>query len=130
MAAKRRKCWAWVLCVAMMLSMIPVTSWADEGDVAYLDAQDVVQTIPYEAVFLTDTITTWSGLDGGSWYVADGTVSLPQRAEVLGDVHLVLCDDAVLTIDQGIHVTGSNKFDDLWTGERNWAIKGRKGSKR
>lgn len=111
MAAKRRKCWAWVLCVAMMLSMMPVTSWADEGDVAYyLDAQGVVQTIPDEAVFLTDTITTWSGLDGGSWYVADGTVSLPQRVEVQGDVHLVLCDGAVLTIDQGIHVTGNNSL--------------------
>ena len=105
----RRRC-AWVLCIAMVCMTMPAASWADgEGDVAYyLDTQGDRKNIPEDSLLLTADTVAWTGQDGEAWYVADGAVSLPQRVEVQGDVHLVLCDGATLNIDGGIHVTGSN----------------------
>ncbi|MEE0510379.1 MAG: S-layer homology domain-containing protein [Peptococcaceae bacterium] len=111
MAGRWRRGCAWVLCIAMLCMMLPAAGWADEGDVAYyLDTQGCRKNIPENAIPLTADTVAWTGQDGEAWYVANGTVSLPQRVEVQGDVYLVLCDGATLNIDQGIHVTGSNSL--------------------
>ncbi len=44
------------------------------------------------------------------WYVAAGDVSFQNRIEISGDVHLILCDGAVLSVPKGIHLTGSHKL--------------------
>lgn len=107
MAAKRRKCWAWVLCVAMMLSMIPVASWADEGDVAYEYYDngewktDVLKQGDYTEV--TGGFSNWSE----GWYVVPPSAEalvIGNRVSVNGNVHLVLENGSNLDCNLGIHV--------------------------
>ena len=58
-----------------------------------------------EATLIANDTTAWS--DG--WYVASGNVTISQRVEVSGDVHLILEDECSLTITGGIHLpTGSS----------------------
>lgn len=42
------------------------------------------------------------------WYVARGNVTFDKRVRVQGYVDLILCDDAELTMQKGIHLTGLN----------------------
>lgn len=107
MAAKRRKCWAWVLCVAMMLSMIPVTSWADEGDVVYEYYDNgewktgVLKQGEYTEV--TGGFSKWSE----GWYVVPPSAEalvIGNRVSVSGNVHLVLENGSNLDCNLGIHV--------------------------
>ena len=57
-----------------------------------------------EYVLFTDSTTE---LEDG-WYVVSGTVTVPQRISVSGDVSIILCDDAQLTGGAGIELTEGN----------------------
>lgn len=55
-----------------------------------------------------DTIQ-WGSNDGQEhWYVTSGDVTINSRITVTGDVHLILKDGCKLTVNGGIHLTGSN----------------------
>ncbi len=52
------------------------------------------------------SMTAWS--DG--WYVVNGAVTIGDRVTVSGGVHLILADNASLTVNGGINVAESNSF--------------------
>lgn len=59
---------------------------------------------------VTSGSTEWSGSTTGGWYVATGTTQISSRVTVSGDVHLILADDASLTIDGGINVPANSSL--------------------
>jgi hypothetical protein len=78
--------------------------------VPYLDAANSAQTVS-SAADLTPAMTAWDDLGPDSgWYLASGTVTIPTRVTVTGTVHLILEDDASLTVSQGIAVTATNSL--------------------
>ena len=52
------------------------------------------------------SMTAWS--DG--WYVVNGAVTIDNRVTVSGEVHLILADNASLTVNRGINVAERNSF--------------------
>lgn len=59
---------------------------------------------------VTSRSAEWSGSTTGGWYVATGTTQISSRVTVSGDVHLILADDASLTIDGGINVPANSSL--------------------
>lgn len=108
MARKWRKCLAWVLCVAMMLSLMPVTSWADEGDVVYEYYDNgewktgVLKQGEYTEIDSASECQKWES----GWYVVSntGVVKNGIRTHVVGDVHLVLLNNCELNCWKGIQL--------------------------
>lgn len=60
--------------------------------VTYMNADGTTDS--HEAIALDETMTT---LDEG-WYVADGTLNYSQTLTLSGDVHLILKDNAVMSV--------------------------------
>ena len=73
--------------------------------VEYLDEKGQEQTC-FSAIEVKDSDTAWTG----GWYVAGGTVTLPQRLTVSGSVHLILLDGCDLTVEGGIDVADGNSL--------------------
>lgn len=99
-----------LLCMAMLLSLLPVTALADGGSddvtpVVYLDVDRQQGTCEEYTLVAADT-TAWPA----GWYVVTGTVILTGRVQVSGSVHLILTDGAVLTAEKGISVTAGNSL--------------------
>ena len=80
---------------------------------SYVDVEGAVQG---EALFLplTASSTSWnvSGLHCG-WYAVTNDLAIPSRVTVSGDVNLILCDGATLTIPKGIEVADGNSLT-IW----------------
>ena len=53
-----------------------------------------------------DSPTDWQA----GWYVVDGSVTLPNRVTVNGEVHLILADNCTLTASKGITVNDGNSL--------------------
>ena len=78
-------------------------------DTYYLDTNNETQN--KRANLVTTSSTTWTGNDPDSgWYVVTGSVTIGQRVNVNGDVHLILADGCSLTVNGGINVTGGNSL--------------------
>ena len=52
------------------------------------------------------SMTTWNG----GWYVVNSNVTIDDRVTVSGEVHLILADNASLTVNGGINVAEGNSF--------------------
>ena len=76
-----------------------------ENGVSYLDENGSKQTADNVTVVESST-TAWN--DG--WYVVNGVVTIGSRVTVSGEVHLILADNARLTVNDGINVTEGNSF--------------------
>lgn len=75
-----------------------VGAWADGTKYDYVDAD--AQPCSHEATVLTGS-TDPTTLDAG-WYVATGNVTYTGQLQFSsGDVHLILCNNATLTINSG-----------------------------
>ncbi len=77
------------------------------SNVIYLDETGKQQTCP-TATVVTAGDTGWTGTEAPGWYVVTGTVEIPQRVIVTGDVRLILANNASLTVNGGIRVAGGN----------------------
>jgi len=53
---------------------------------------------------VTASDTNWGTTETTTWYVATGDITIDHTVTVLGDVHLILCDGAKLTVTE----TGDN----------------------
>ena len=62
---------------------------------------------------ITDSTAAMNG-SRCQWYAAAGNVLNDQRIEVTGDVNLILCDDAELSLPNGLHVPGGASLT-VWT---------------
>jgi LPXTG-motif cell wall-anchored protein len=98
-----------LLCAALVLTLLPITVWADSGycyidengDTAFTGSTTVTQ-------ISGDTAALTSG-----WYVVKGTVSRTGTITVSGDVHLILADGASLEVtgdgnNAGVNVSGGD----------------------
>ncbi len=75
------------------------------ADVQYLNSGGEVQTCTSANSVETDTKTLSEG-----WYVVENTITVTERIQVQGEVHLILADDCVLTAQQGISVCSGNSL--------------------
>ena len=74
----------------------------------YLDETGGKQTCQ-NATVVTAGDTAWTASAGApGWYVVTGTVEIPRRVTVTGDVRLILADGASLTVNGGIDVAEGN----------------------
>ena len=76
-----------------------------ENNVSYLDENGSKQTADNVTVVESST-TAWNG----GWYVVNGVVTIGSRVTVSGEVHLILADNASLTVNDGINVAEGNSF--------------------
>ena len=88
----RKRLGSIALCMAMLLSLLPVTALADGGSdsvtpVVYKTADGEQGTCQEYTPVAADT-TAW----GSGWYVVTGTVTLDDRVEVSDSVNLSLAD--------------------------------------
>ena len=68
-------------------------------DISYVDANGAAKESK-SCVLVTSDISRWEN----GWYAVTEDVTLIERIEVVGEVNLILCDDAALTAAKGIHV--------------------------
>ncbi len=84
-----------------------ITVTDEQESVSYLDASGAAQACATYTILSADSSITW----GSGWYVAEaGTLTIGSRVTVSGDVHLILCDNAALTVTGGINVAGNNSL--------------------
>lgn len=108
----------------MVLTLLPSVALAAESgsnsesstvkNVTYLDADGVEQTVAAAAA-PTDVneggmIHTWGNSGKTSWYYVDGTAKIDSYLTVIGNVNLILCDGANLTVDRGIRIDRNKRL--------------------
>ena len=86
-------------------SVTVMATFRQFSTIPYLDADGVEQTCELYTLVKADT-ADWST----GWYAVAGEVALAGPAAVSGDVHLILCDGAVLTASAGISVNEGNEL--------------------
>ena len=115
----KRKVLSLAMIAALCLTMLPTAGWAANDPVAYIDFdENGVQKIESREKYslVTENNTEWNASDeNNGWYVVSGEVTIgkkeaPQRVTVSGDVHLILANDAKLTVNGGISVNAGNSL--------------------
>lgn len=115
----KRKVLSLAMIAALCLTMLPTAGWAADAPVAYIDFdENGVQKIESREKYslVTENNTEWNASDeNNGWYVVSGEVTIgkkeaPQRVTVSGDVHLILANDAKLTVNGGISVNAGNSL--------------------
>ena len=115
----KRKVLSLAMIAALCLTMLPTAGWAANDPVAYIDfdengVQKIESCEKYSLV--TENNTEWNASDeNNGWYVVSsdvtiGTEEAPQRVTVGGDVHLILTNNAKLTVNGGISVNAGNSL--------------------
>lgn len=117
----KRKVLSLAMIAALFLTMLPTAGWAADAPVEYIDFDEngVQITEPRSCdqySLVTENNTEWNASDeNNGWYVVSGEVTIgkkeaPQRVTVSGDVHLILANDAKLTVNGGISVNAGNSL--------------------
>lgn len=117
----KRKVLSLAMIAALCLTMLPTAGWAADAPVEYIDFDEngVQITEPRSCdqySLITENNTEWNASDENNvWYVVSGEVTIgkkeaPQRVTVSGDVHLILANDAKLTVNGGISVNAGNSL--------------------
>lgn len=117
----KRKVLSLAMIAALCLTMLPTAGWAADAPVEYIDFEEngVQITEPRSCdqySLVTENNTEWNASDeNNGWYVVSGEVTIgkkeaPQRVTVSGDVHLILANDAKLTVNGGISVNAGNSL--------------------
>lgn len=117
----KRKVLSLAMIAALCLTMLPTAGWAANAPVEYIDFDEngVQITEPRSCdqySLVTENNTEWNASDeNNGWYVVSGEVTIgkkeaPQRVTVSGDVHLILANDAKLTVNGGISVNAGNSL--------------------
>ena len=95
---------------ALILGLMPglaLTVYADQDPVSYMEWNGTA----FEEKTAEDYTVVDSGTDefaDGGWYVVTGVVETGSRISVSGSAHLILCDGAKLTAEEGIDVPAGN----------------------
>lgn len=99
-----------LLCLVLLTSLLSVGALAADTGIPYIDENGDEQTRT-SATEVAEGVTEWTGSDpDGGWYVVNSTLTISERVNVTGDVHLILADGCTLTASQGINVTGDNSL--------------------
>ncbi len=109
-----RKVLSFIICLALVMSYVPmagITAFGADG-VRYIDEKGEEQTYTGEYT----EITAESGVLEAGWYVVSSDVTVKKNSEfngslrASGDVHLILCDGATLTLTAGFIVSMDNSL--------------------
>ena len=117
----KRKVLSLAMIAVLCLTMLPTAGWAADAPVEYIDFDEngVQITEPRSCdqySLVTENNTEWNAsVENNGWYVVSGEVTIgkkeaPQRVTVSGDVHLILANDAKLTVNGGISVNAGNSL--------------------
>lgn len=105
---RTKQVFAWLLVMIMIFTALNVVYAEDimqmATGVAYLDGYGEEQVYTGSYTMVTSKDTTWQN----GWYVASGKVTIDTRVSVVGDVYLILEDQAELTVNGGISVNDGN----------------------
>lgn len=98
--------------LALALAVLPAAAGAQS--VMYLDQDGKEQWSPENMILIdSDFINGQSNaiyLQHNNWYAVSGSVTTGgKRIEALGAVHLILCNGATLTVNQGVRVNSKDK---------------------
>jgi uncharacterized repeat protein (TIGR02543 family) len=88
---------------------IVITVSIDEGAVIYLDADGSCKVCT-SATAVTGTEQEWGTEGNDTWYVVKSGITMNNRVEVRGNIHLILCDGATLSSEEGIAVNAGNSL--------------------
>lgn len=114
----KKRLFASLLCLALCLSLLPITALADgDGGVEYIErgwdgsaVTEQPKTVDTCTPIVENTVT-WNGSSTtGGWYVARDNVTINQRVQVQGNVYLILMDGCTLTVNGGIQVEKGNSL--------------------
>lgn len=107
MKQRSKKLWSVLLSLALLLSLVPAmaltASAVSQTPVSYLDCDGtaLVERTGENGckvyTVVSDTNIAWTT----GWYVVDSDVTISHTVTVSGDVHLILCDKASLTVNGG-----------------------------
>jgi hypothetical protein len=114
----KTKALCWLLSLALVLSLIPgmalTASAVDPVPYMAATVNESTHAVTFKDETCKDyTVVTTSNTDvkwGAGWYVvmSDTDVTIGSQITVTGDVHLILCDGAKLTVNGGINCSGYN----------------------
>ena len=99
---KLKKVLSIALCLAFVMSYIPLTALGAEG-VGYIN-ENGGKSYVAQYTEVTSALTSWSN----GWYVVTDEVTVDGRVNVSGSANLILTDGAALTVTQGICVSSGN----------------------
>ena len=98
--------------LALALAVLPAAAGAER--VMYLDQDGKEQWSPENTILIDSDFINGQGntiyLQHNNWYAVSGSVTTGGKYFVtLGAVHLILCNGATLTVNQGVWVDSKNK---------------------
>ena len=80
-------------------------NWIELGDmVPYLAYDTTTGTFEPQLAQIYTTVSSSTIAMSDGWYVVNSNTPINSRIEVTGTVNLILCDDATLTVNKGLHV--------------------------
>jgi uncharacterized repeat protein (TIGR02543 family) len=88
---------------------IVITVSIKEGAVIYLDADGSCKVCA-SATAVKGTEQEWGTEGKDTWYVVKSGITMNNRVEVRGNIHLILCDGATLSSEKGIAVNAGNSL--------------------
>jgi hypothetical protein len=88
---------------------IVITVSIKEGAVIYLDADGSCKVCA-SATAVKGTEQEWGTEGKDTWYVVKSGITMNNRGEVRGTIHLILCDGATLSSEKGIAVNAGNSL--------------------
>ena len=101
----RRRLFAALMALALLVSLLPVSALAADEGVTYIDENGDEQTVTETVTPVTADDSVWTS----GWYLVEGEVTVADRITVSGDVNLILADGFTLDAQAGINVpTGSS----------------------
>ena len=103
------------LMLGLMMAFAATAAMAE--NVSYLNYDAASGTFVNAEVECTIVPSGTTEFSDGGWYVAKGTNTCAGTITVSGSAHLILADDAELTVNSGIHVTKGNSLTIYGQGE-------------
>lgn len=94
-----------IVLIVALLPVMPMRAEVEETSYVSIDPTTGEKSNAHQVCEpLASNATSWGSGDQTIWYAVDGSVTITDRITVSGDVHLILCDNATLTAEQGITV--------------------------
>ena len=99
----RTKALGVLLSLVLALGLLPAMAQTARAaaSVSYIDGSGMEQSCETYTV-VTDSTTTWNA----GWYVVNSNVAITGRITCSGDVNLILCDNASLTVTDSVSGNG------------------------
>ena len=89
---------------------VPAAAEETETYLTWNGSELVSAEVPASITKVTTSTTELNDTTTGGWYIVRSSVEISSRVTVTGDVHLILADSCVLTVNGGINVSKGNSL--------------------